>query len=844
MTGAQPLGVLTTELASKGFSPDQVDDFLRFLQVPEDLDAFLPVVANLSEILPLVVDFLEPNALSLGATDVLNRLDSWIGISEYLQGEGTALAALFGVKETCSRSKRPTCPIPSHPLYVMLWHTPASESVTRNYQLLQAAVIAATLLLPDSSVAGIHGNAIAGACRVVRQLAASGKEGIVASYPDWPMSLGEFRQALGRLLDPHKKHIIVLLKYSLGERECGTHRVKQRVVRKDLPGRFRPLVRREQERLADDDDEEDGEGTKPAVPCAYLQPSLGEKEERHALEMGCCAEEFYSGREYYAFPPLERSLAGEAAMQEAMERKNAVTRISKENQRLPVRWETISPYDVMWFLISVRSLYREGSQSPYAGSNVHPLELAAVLSAMFWLGCPQDDLGKLTLYLSDRENEDRYGFLFDIRSSSPGAWVASPARPSAAQSLSREGRQFTHASRRNLLLPYPDSDPIVAKYVMDSFGSSPDEGEKLFRGGKWTYQKDVSDFLSLVNSKHGTRLTATRISRHLFEEISNQEGSDLAIAMLITGYHHSLGMSHINYTTVRHEILVDIYRRSTGRIMALVNEEMRHISRPRGSKYTPFVPSAWQPTSGGVPYVGSRYCPTGESVRLMVDRLRHEFANAGLISDPLQRLLHIHNSMTIYTVMMIAYATGFRAIRDPFLHETQIDRESGFAVISDKDDETYLNARIVWIPPVCLRQLDLYNEHVEYLLDRLPRINYRLYREVRGFSECGRTPLLFFIDPQRRHVEVGPRALREMLSHCLPLPVNAGRHYLRSSLLERGCPHEVINAFMGHGERGEEAWGTSSGLSPVVYRRVLGSHLEHLLKDAGWKPEAGLRRRM
>jgi len=72
------------------------------------------------------------------------------------------------------------------------------------------------------------------------------------------------------------------------------------------------------------------------------------------------------------------------------------------------------------------------------------------------------------------------------------------------------------------------------------------------------------------------------------------------------------------------------------------------------------------------------------------------------------------------------------------------------------------------------------------------------------------------------------------------LPFNASRHYLRSILLERGCPVEVINAFMGHFERGEEPWGRFSGLSPDTYRNQLSSYLVPLLQDDGWEALPGL----
>jgi len=60
-------------------------------------------------------------------------------------------------------------------------------------------------------------------------------------------------------------------------------------------------------------------------------------------------------------------------------------------------------------------------------------------------------------------------------------------------------------------------------------------------------------------------------------------------------------------------------------------------------------------------------------------------------------------------------------------------------------------------------------------------------------------------------------------------------------LLERECPVEVINAFMGHFERGEEPWGIYSGLSPLVYRDILKDKLVPLLNEDGWEALPGLK---
>lgn len=87
---------------------------------------------------------------------------------------------------------------------------------------------------------------------------------------------------------------------------------------------------------------------------------------------------------------------------------------------------------------------------------------------------------------------------------------------------------------------------------------------------------------------------------------------------------------------------------------------------------------------------------------------------------------------------------------------------------------------------------------------------------------------------------LSPKLLGQKLRDVFALPINSSRHYLRSTMYEQGCPVEVINAFMGHFERGEEPWGMFSGLSPVAYCDALDHVLTPLMKKDGWEPLPGL----
>lgn len=168
--------------------------------------------------------------------------------------------------------------------------------------------------------------------------------------------------------------------------------------------------------------------------------------------------------------------------------------------------------------------------------------------------------------------------------------------------------------------------------------------------------------------------------------------------------------------------------------------------------------------------------------------------------------------------------------------------ETNFAVISDKDDEEFYNSRIIWLPDCCMQQLDLYHEHLDLFYEWLFFYDQKLFYQVREEVVTGRhkdrcNPSLFVIWKNKDN-PLQPKVMKHLVNNVrYDLPGNANRHYLRTRLLARRCPVEIIDAFMGHWSRGLECpWGRFSGLSPLDYRQELSHHIVGLMKEDGWKP--------
>lgn len=96
----------------------------------------------------------------------------------------------------------------------------------------------------------------------------------------------------------------------------------------------------------------------------------------------------------------------------------------------------------------------------------------------------------------------------------------------------------------------------------------------------------------------------------------------------------------------------------------------------------------------------------------------------------------------------------------------------------------------------------------------------------------GRTPTLFMLSEYSGHViDIELKKVEELLGRHWQLRLVSLRHFLRSQLLFSGCSGTLINALLGHAERGESPWGNFSTLPPAVWRKELKHHLAPILSQ-------------
>lgn len=312
------------------------------------------------------------------------------------------------------------------------------------------------------------------------------------------------------------------------------------------------------------------------------------------------------------------------------------------------------------------------------------------------------------------------------------------------------------------------------------------------------------------------RITATKISHVLFQKIMERTGGDVVSAALITRTDHHLASVRRYYATPDVRDLQQIYVDAVGAL----NEELGHA----GYK---------QPTEGSVKLaprgisVGSALCPTIDAVQDAVRRLKEEILrliSLDSMSSTTADFVRAHNLYTLYSVWSFGFAVGIRGVRTPYLHSDEVNQDTGFAVITDKDSGTGYKSRLIWVPESNREQMKLYDTYLSSMA------------RARGIEALTRKRSCYFLGDNLKVREVRPRTVVPFTRDYLAFPANVARHFVCTQLRERGVAPEYIDLWMGHWARGEEPWGALSTLSIPNYKRELERVLPNLLEKLGFEP--------
>ncbi len=804
-----------------------VDKFLVFIDCHPQMRALTTIAKLLSPVLPIIERLTKD-------TDLRDQIPHWRSICDLLIQQADLFLEDFPeIHQPSKNLKRAPFPkqFEQYPLYTTLWYDYPEEMHQNRYRLLQALLLISQhefRHLEDKQ--DKHYDSITlGSTRLVRQFAELKNHRKVAELRplllDLPASVGSLDDYLNIIRsleknsqysqEPFDEAINILrrmLEYVVSNKGGYTRKTSRT---------WEAILNREalREKLITSDPE-DAYAAGFAVEVIQMY-SQTEQQEQKAREAGCAAGEVKTGVEHFIINDERTAgnpMAGRSPISHVRRSREKYKALALANQLIGHRWDVLTAHELTVFLHQVSNLVRGQRKAKAFSQQVSNLELAALLTTLYWTG------STLETAINARFENNRRGlpktlkaddFRFITESSE---WVHGALRPTYQSSLDEDIKPFVYDTYNLVILPIHNKTAGIIRRWIDFV----EEERRKIRCKRLFYFSDTIEvarphyeaaiiaFIKQLNRQYKTRLTMTRISQDLMGRLYQISG-DLTEAMIITGRFHYLGTVQLHYASP-----------PLSRLQAVYSDTCRLISETveRGLDKPPSQPQVNQhqltQAEATQYHMGGRYYLKPGVVAELVQNLIVRFSDTLKFSGSLDYWVELHNDYTLYVAELLGFASGYRAVKNPLAWIDQVDWQTGFCCISDKDDLDYYNARLVWLPEMVRKQLRCYQTHCQHLGERLMLINPLLAQSLLFHGEIldDSVPFLFLMKPNGRLLKLSPQEIKQRLKDVFRVPCNVNRSYLRNRLRALGCSGEIVNYVLGHWENGEEPFGLYATLSP------------------------------
>jgi len=221
------------------------------------------------------------------------------------------------------------------------------------------------------------------------------------------------------------------------------------------------------------------------------------------------------------------------------------------------------------------------------------------------------------------------------------------------------------------------------------------------------------------------------------------------------------------------------------------------------------APTARVKSQPSTSLVGSRLVVLEKSLQRYIKELNEYVGQA-------QTQVEFHNRFTYYTVQALNAATGARYLTEPFESLSRFYFDNGdrsfpsCVFINDKEDDIH-SGRLV---PLCSQVKKLVADYLDHLA-QLAQATSEICPSFSGqinqllMSKPVQLPLFFLVDNKLQWQSLSNLELLENLPY-FPLPKNTFRHRFSQQMTSLGLPSDVLEGWMGHGERGMSAYGDFS----------------------------------
>lgn len=447
-----------------------------------------------------------------------------------------------------------------------------------------------------------------------------------------------------------------------------------------------------------------------------------------------------------------------------------------------------------------------------------PLQFVIHLMIQVWLGAKLDDIpAELRHSEGDIRLEEQGG----VR-----CWVL---RCPNLKSLLKLPDSWDH--QRTLVKQFNLPDYYHIGDFYDRLNKITEKHGRKFAFTKWEKEKDykaqLNKFTRYLKKRFSVRITITpaMLENFLPQQIQ-RVGGDLTLAAYLVGRSFNQVDVQLHYFSPKVAILGKVYDKVVAQVLKSIGENWPVEAEIAFKKGEPTIREDHQEGA-----VGVEHCPTKETVSRIWPGLRQAIKE----TDDIER---IHNLFTAYTILIVGFTTGYRAVTDPTLPDSWFG-PYGTLILSDKDGlrtrekvESFYNTRQVPVIDVLQRQLDIYRDYRPKLIKRLEEDQRCLPAQYKLAQKDA--PHFFYLR-EGELIEARPRETERLVNQWYSLKLNSNRRYLRTELIERGVRPEYVDAFLSHWRHAQAFWEPLSSLSPIKMIAALRDALNELAKESGMR---------
>jgi integrase len=204
-----------------------------------------------------------------------------------------------------------------------------------------------------------------------------------------------------------------------------------------------------------------------------------------------------------------------------------------------------------------------------------------------------------------------------------------------------------------------------------------------------------------------------------------------------------------------------------------------------------------------------------------------------------RRLVEVHHAMVAqFAGMLMAVATHrpTEALLELTVWDFLPGQNAGAALFRDKIHDAAHDPRLVALPATLCRQFEAYLEHLSGLAKLEPRAKSKVGQILKG-----KAPLLMGLSDQGALHTLDLKALKALMpSEWQVVPMNWGRHWMRTHTVEQGLSPELVSLQLGHLEVVGYPFSGASPTEPWRFVEAIAPGWEQMARLQGWQVVRGL----